>query len=132
MDFKDYFNLYMKLDELYFANQAENTTTKHFLADEGTMNAFFACVANYGNKTPNKQVRIKEALNSLINNPVGDFLAVEKYNELKDTIPASKKNLGLAYKEFLFKGFREFFMLGGESSLEQCWQDLYETLYPNK
>jgi hypothetical protein len=68
----------------------------------------------------------------LIHNPIGDFLAVEKYNSLKDGIPAAKKNLGLAYKELLFKGFREFFMLGGESSLEQCWQDVYETLYPNK
>ena len=131
IDFKDYFELYMKLDELYFANQTENTATKHFLADEGTMNAFFACIANYGNKTPSKQTRIKGALDSLINNPIGDFLAVEKYNHLKDKISASKKNLGLAYKQLLFYGFREFFIESGEKNLETCWQDAYEILYPN-
>jgi hypothetical protein len=131
MDFKDYFNLYMKLDKLYFVNQAENTTTKHFLADEGTMNAFFACVASYGNKTPNKQTRVKQALNSLIDNPVGDFLAVEKYNELKNGISSAKKNLGLAYKQLLFYGFREFFIESGEKNLESCWKDAYEILYPN-
>ncbi len=131
IDFKDYFNLYMKLDELYFTSQATSNDTKRFLADESTMNAFFACVASYGNKTPSKQARIKEALNSLINNPVGDFLAVEKHNTLKKGIPFAKKNLGLAYKQFIFHGFREFFIESGEKSLEDCWQDVYETLYPN-
>lgn len=123
--FKAYLQAYTKLDECTYQHYNENNR-KHFFAKENVMNAFFAATADYGNKNRDKQARIQVALDKLLNefsiSTNQDVLGLETYTRIStDSINPAKKNIGLATKEFLFDGFREFFTNEGDKSLADCW-----------
>lgn len=126
-EFVNFFRYYCTLDDAVENTQAPpgSLTAMNWLGNENTINGFFAAVADFGS-TPDRQERIKTALNKAVSDITADNseepLGLNLFQEIISGFPSRKTNIGYATRKLIFVSFKEFFRDEGQTPLRDIWE----------
>lgn len=65
---------------------------------------------------------LEKLLNDVENDVMGDPVAIETFEKLRQGIDSSKVNVGLANREMVFNAFKEYMRGLGDIPMRDCWQ----------
>lgn len=105
---------------------ASQIITKNWLAEENTINSFFAAAGSFAQSSANRLDRVIRSIDYLINSlkdPIvgDDPFYLNEFARIRGGINPRKVNVGYEVRKILTDGFKEYFRDEGMTNLGDCW-----------